>query len=222
MRTSLAAALAIVLAFGCTDQPLPTASSDSPVVGAAFSASGKGGAVVTQTVDIDPFGVGTITSGTATLTRNAKGLWLTGQSNDLVEGDAYTVWAAIFDNPQGCAGGPGACGLGDLGVRQAQATISNFGGFVVDDDPEDFTFDIHLSRHDASRQTLGGLGRSGIDNPYRAEVHFIFRSHGLAETDPGDLADQTSMVGAFCNLPSVGCEDQGVAMFSPPGPPGQG
>ncbi len=220
MRTSLAAALAIVLAFGCTDQPLPTASSDSPVVGSAvFSASGKGGAVVTQPADIVDFGPGIITSGTATLTRNAKGLWLTGQSDDLVVGDAYTVWAAIFDNPQGCAGGPGACGGGDFGVRQAQATISNFGGFVVGAAKD---FAMHLSRHDASRQTLGGLGRSGIDNTYRAEVHFIFRSHGLAETDPGDLADQTSLVAAFCNLPGVGCEDQGVAVFVPPGPPGQG
>lgn len=219
MRTSLAAALATVLAFGCTDQPLPTASSDSPVVGAAFSASGKGGAVVTQTVDILDTGPGAITSGTATLTRNAKGLWLTGQSDDLVVGDAYTVWAAIFDNPNGCAGGSGACGGGDFGVREAQATLSVFGGFVVGAAKD---FAIHLSRHDASRQTLVGLGRSGIDNTYRAEVHAIFRSHGVAETDPGDLADQTSMVGAFCNLPVVGCEDQGVAMFSPPGPPGQG
>ena len=219
MRTSLAATLATVLAFGCTDQPLPTASSDSPVVGAGFSASRKGGAVVTQTADIVDLGPGIITSGRATLTRNAKGLWLTGQSDGLVEGDAYTVWAAIFDNANGCGGGPGGCGGGDFGVRQAQATISNFGGFVVDADKD---FEIHLSRHDASRQTLGGLGRSGINNTYRAEVHFIFRSHGLAETDPGDLADQTSMVAAFCNLPVVGCDDQGLAIFLPPGPPGQG
>ena len=178
-----------------------------------------GGAALTQGTDIVPFGSGVITSGTATLTRNADGLWLTGHSDDLVDGDAYTIWAAIFDNPMGCEGGPGACGLADLGRTQAQATISNFGGFVVDASKD---FESHLTRHDGSRQTLGGAGRSGIDNTYRAEVHLIFRSHGVAETDPDDLADQTSMVGAFCNLPDVGCDDQGLAVFLPPGAPGQG
>ncbi len=172
-----------------------------------------GGAEATQGTDMVPFGSGVITSGTATLTRNAEGLWLTGNSDDLVVGDAYTIWAAIFDNPVGCEGGPGACGFADLGRRQAQATLSNFGGFVVDASKD---FENHLARHDASRQTLGGAGRSGIDNTYRAEVHLIFRSHGVAEADPDDLADQTSMVGAFCNLPDVGCDDQGLAVFLPP------
>jgi hypothetical protein len=174
---------------------------------------------VAQEGVIVPFGTAVISSGTFTLTRNAKGLTLTGHSDDLVDGDAYTIWAAIFDNPNGCVGGPGGCGGGDFGVRQAQATISNFGGFVADGNDIGM---IHLSRHDASRQTLDGLGRSGIDNPLRAEVHLIFRSHGLAETNAGDLADQTSQVAAFCNLPAVGCEDHAAVLFFPPGPPGQG
>ena len=179
-----------------------------------------GGAALTQETNIGPFEPGAvITSGTATLTRDADGLGLTGHSDDLVDGDAYTIWAAIFDNPMGCEGGPGTCGLPDLGRRQAQATISNFGGFVVDASQD---FESHLTRHDGSRETLGGAGRSGIDNPYRAEVHLIFRSHGEAETDPGNLADQTSLVGAFCNLPDIGCNDQGLAVFLPPGAPGQG
>ena len=178
-----------------------------------------GGAALTQVTDIVPFDSEVIFSGTATLTRNADGLWLTGHSDDLVEGDAYTIWAAIFDNPMGCEGGPGTCGFTDLGRRQAQATISNFGGFVVGVSKN---FESHLTRHDGSRETLGGAGRSGIDNPYRAEVHLIFRSHGVAETDPDDLADQTSLVGAFCNLSGMTCEDQGLAVFLPPGAPGQG
>ena len=179
-----------------------------------------GGAALTQETNIGPFEPGAvITSGTATLTRDADGLGLTGHSDDLVDGDAYTIWAAIFDNPMGCEGGPGTCGFTDLGRRQAQATISNFGGFVVDASQD---FESHLTRHDGSRETLGGAGRSGIDNPYRAEVHLIFRSHGEAETDPGNLADQTSLVGAFCNLPDIGCDDQGLAVFLPPGAPGQG
>ena len=209
MKRSFLALTAVLVAFGCSEGPTDPSLDLTP----AFAV---GGAVVTEQVGIGPFVSGAaITSGTATLTRNADGLRLTGHSNDLVEGHAYTIWGAIFDNPKGCEGGPGACGLSDLGRRQAQATISNFGGFVVDASKD---FEAHLARHDASRQTLGGAGRSGVDNPYQAEVHLIFRSHGEAETDPGALADQTSMVGAHCNLPVVGCDDQGLAIFVPSGP----
>lgn len=219
-RISLAVLALAAFSFGCSDQSNPTAPGDlSGIVAGESSASGRGGAEVAQDGAIEEFGTSAINSGDFTLTRNAKGLWLTAHSDDFVVDDAYTIWAAIFDNPHGCVGGPGTCGLGDLGVRKAQATISNFGGFVVDASKD---IEVHLDRHDASRETLGGLGRSGIDNPLRAEVHLIFRSHGMAETDPADVADQTSQVDAFCNLPGDVCEDQAVVVFVPPGPPGRG
>lgn len=171
------------------------------------------GAVVTQTEPITEIFPGSpIDEGTATLTRDAAGIWLAGNSPDLVDGDAYTVWGVIFDNPSGCVGG---CGGDDLNRPSAQATVSNVGGFVADASGD---FEIHLARHDASRQTLVGVGRSGINNPYQAEIHFIFRTHGTAETDPDNLAAQTSLVGAFCNP----CQDQGLSIFLPPGAPGQG
>lgn len=194
-----------------------TVAPESSVTAPSFA---KGGAVVNQTGSFFGSGVLGALTGDATLTRNAEALWLTGQSPDLVEGDAYTVWAAIFENPNACVDG---CDGSDLGVRAVQGTISNFGGFVAD---ASGSFSIHLARHDDSRQLLGGLGKGGIDNPYRAEVHFIFRSHGTAETDPQDLAAQTSQVSAFCNLaipPTPdGCDDQGLIVFLPPGAPGQG
>jgi len=216
-RISLAVLALAAFTLGCSDQSSPTAPGDlSGIVAGESSAASNGGADVDQDGLIVPAGTAVINSGTFTLTRSAEGLWLTAHSEDFVVGDAYTIWAAIFDNPHGCVGGPGGCNGGDFGVRQAQATISNFGGFVVDGSKD---IAVHLGRHDASRQTLGGLGRSGIDNPLRAEVHLIFQSHGLAQEDPDDLAEQTSMVGAQCN-PT--CEDQAAVLFFPPGPPGKG
>ena len=204
-------AVFVLLVAGCDGTAVSPELTD---VDPAFA---RGGATVSQTVSLTGIGGPVDLSGSATLTRNAKGLWLEGNSPDLVDGHAYTVWAAIFDNPHGC---DGPCDGTDLDNRSAQATISNFGGFVADASGD---FEIHLDRHDASRQTLGGVGRSGVDNPLRAEAHFIFRSHGEAEADPGDLAEQTSMVTAFCNLPpGTVCEDHGLAVFLPPGAPGQG
>jgi hypothetical protein len=209
-HASLVLAASLAAAVGCQDSTVaPAASELSP----SFAA---GGAVVTQTVAITGIGGSVDLSGSATLTRNAGGVWLQGSSPELVDGHAYTVWAATFDNPSGCVDG---CGGDDLGRPGAQATVSNFGGFVADASGD---FELHLDRHDGSRQTLAGLGRSGVDNPMRAEIHIIFRSHGEAETDAADLAQQTSQVAAFCNLPVLGCDDHGLAIFLPPGAPGQG
>ncbi|MGH7563221.1 MAG: hypothetical protein ACREK5_02205, partial [Gemmatimonadota bacterium] len=61
---------------------------------------------------------------------------------------------------------------------------------------------------------------SGVDNPYGADVHLVLRDHGVAATDPVDLARQTSTFEGLCNLP--GCQNVTAAIFSPPDAPGQG
>ena len=181
-------------------------------------ASNSRAPVVTQTAPIlDDFGTGAGVTGEATMTRTSEGIRVDGSANGLVAGDTYTLWIAIFENSHGC-GEPG-CGLSDLGKQRTQATIMNFGGFVADGTGD---FEAHLDRHDpGAHQILGGTGRPGVDNTYLSELHVILRSHGEAEEDLADLAEQLSMVGAFCNLPTVGCEDQGVMIFNPPVPPGR-
>jgi len=206
------AALALV-AVGCNESPTEI---DEVLPGPLAPTRG---AVVTQQSPITAFGgciECAIDEGSATLTRDAAGLWLSGNSPDLVDGFAYTVWAAIFDNPSGC---DGDCMADDFDNPSARATLSNFGGFVADDSGD---FEVHLMRHDDTRQTLDGVGRSGVENPYRAEVHIILRSHGVAEEDPDDLEKQISEGPAFCNLPGIGCDNEGLSIFLPPGPPGQG
>lgn len=201
------------LVVGCGPN---TFAPDAAIEG--MSASNSRAPVVTQTVPIiDEFGTGAGVTGEATMTRTSEGIRIDGLAVGLVVGDAYTLWIAIFENSHGC-GEPG-CGLSDLGKQSTQATIMNFGGFVAD---ETGAFEAYLDRHDpGGHQILGGTGRPGVDNTYLSELHVILRSHGLAEEDRDDLADQLSMVNAFCNLPvEGGCEDPGVMIFNPAVPPG--
>lgn len=166
--------------------------------------------------------------GDATLFRAADGVTLRAAMSGLEDGHAFTLWFVVFDNPAGCVGG---CGADDVSRASARATVVNGGGDVaVNDAAGVAVLRGELARHNAEgAQVLAGDAKA-LDNPYRAEIHVIVRSHGPAEADPGDLALQTSQVLAFCNLPPApdqsppmsGCQDQGLIVFLPPeGPPGR-
>jgi hypothetical protein len=167
---------------------------------------------------------GTGLAGTVTLTRSSQGLEADIEvTAGLTTGNAYSVWWAIFDNPQGCDAN--GCDSFDLrNIRQAQGSLVNGGGFVAGGGPVFHQTD--LTRHDVEGKSVEVGDPSGVDNPYGAEVHLVLRSHGEAEADPADLAVQTGTFGVFCNLPDPpvvgGCLNVAAAMFAPPGPPGQG
>jgi hypothetical protein len=166
---------------------------------------------------------GSAVSGSASLTRSSLGLWIDLEVEGLTEGYAYSVWWAIFDNPQGCDAN--GCDAFDLrNIRQAQGSLVNGGGFVGTTGA--VFHQSHLTRHDPEGKSVEAGDPSGVDNPYKAEVHVVIRSHGPAESDPDDLATQTGTFGVFCNLPDPpvagGCENVGASMFMPPQAPGQG
>lgn len=214
---SLLVAAAILTLTGCeTQDPIAPRDGTAPLLGMSHAP------VVVSTADIvDEFGTGSGVSGQATLTRSVDGLWLDIAAEGLVAGHAHTIWWVIFDNPQGCK--VDGCGLDDLGRRSAQVTLVNGLGFVASAGVTNFA--THLDRHDVGdRQVLLG-DPAGVDNPYQAEVHAIVRSHGEAETDPDNLALQTSTVGGFCNLPpdesDGGCLDVGVVVFPTAPRPGK-
>ena len=218
IRRSAVAVLAsfcCVVLVGCQSDPLAPRSADGSDLEVAFNMSSA--PVIQQVAPIiDEFGTGAGVSGQSTLTRTSDGVWLDIAADGLTAGNAYTIWAVVFDNSLGC--GNNGCGVEDLGTRQAQVTLVNAGGFVAG--ASSWAASGHLDRHDVGGKQLLRGDAKGVDNTYRAEIHFIIRSHGVAETDPANLAAQTSQVGAFCNLPVTGCEDQGVSVFAPPGAPG--
>lgn len=210
-HTSLLAAAAILAVAACETQD-PVAPA--PSLNAAPM-------VVSTAPIFDAFGTGSDISGEATLTRSKDGLWLAIAAEGLVEGHAYTLWWVIFDNPAGCK--DGGCGLDDLDRTSARVTLVNGDGFVAGGGVDEFQ--THLDRHDVGgREVLLG-DPSGVDNPYKAEVHVVVRSHGEGEANPADLAVQTSTFGGFCNLPvpptEDGCLDVGAAVFPAAPRPGK-
>ncbi len=217
----LAVLAAAVQLAGCeaTDSVAPGLSNDGKPAAPASLAGGASPVIVRELAIGALAGSGL--SGTATLTRSSQGLWADLEVNGLVVGNAYSLWWAIFDNPQGC---DGPCDATDLrGTRQAQGSLVNGGGFVANGNSA--SHQSHLARHDVEGKSVEAGDPSGIDNTYGAEVHLVIRSHGLAETDPDDLALQTGTFGTFCNLPDPpvvgGCLNVGAAMFSSPGAPGE-
>ncbi|HKY61428.1 MAG TPA: hypothetical protein VJP59_10500 [Gemmatimonadota bacterium] len=202
--------LAAVTHFAACEGMDPVAPSDGgSEVGAAAAP------VIVTTVAIGEWpGSNSGISGEAILTRTKDGLSVDQDVEGLISGHAYSVWWAIFDNPQGCVD---ACDPSDLGVRQAQGSLINGGGFVAAGTTQFYTSD--LARHDVEGRQVWVGDLSGVDNTYGAEVHVVLRGHGPAVMDPADQAVQTSTFNGFCNPV---CANVSVAPFSAPEAPGQG
>jgi len=191
----------------------PLAEDDPSTV--AFAAGGASPVIVREVPIADIAGQGL--SGRVTLTRSSQGLWADLEVDGLVPGHAYSLWWAIFNNPEGC---DAPCDSVDLrNIRQAQGSLVNGGGFVGNGST--IAHSAHLARHDPQGYSVEAGDPKGIRNTYGAEVHLVIRSHGVAETDPADLALQTGTFGVFCNLPTIGCQNVGASVFAPPGAPGK-
>lgn len=182
---------------------------------AAFAAGGASPVIVQVLPIADIAGKGL--SGTVRLTRSTEGLWADVDVDGLTPGYAYSVWWAIFNNPQGCDAG---CDSFDLrNITEAQGSLVNGGGFVGNGST--IVHGSHLARHDPEGKSVEAGDPRGIRNPYGAEVHLIIRNHGPAEVDPANLALQVGTFGRFCNLVPGGCQNVGASMFAHSGAPGR-
>lgn len=237
-RRCCIAALAALFVVAACDDPTPV-SPDVPTLDASLGSS----PTIEQHEDVAPLhGITDAdVDGEAWLTRTADGLSVKVEASgdDIEAMDAFTFWAVAFNNPEACESDP--CALSDLFITATGGTVLNFGGGY--DMDGDATLAMNEGGGELARVSTEGAQvlipgpdappglNSGIKNPYRVEVHVILRNHGMKESDAADRAEQTSMVGAFCNLldegrddtddiPNDGCADQGVAIFLPPGAPG--
>lgn len=217
------ALLAMALSFTACDvtksvAPRPEDRQPASVVPLAASAA----PVIVATAPIGPFpGSGSGISGVATLTRSQNGLFVHQEVAGLTPGHAYSVWWVIFDNPQGCAAS--TCVPSDLGVRAAQGSLVNGGGFVAEGTTQ--AYSSHLARHDVEGKQVQMGDPSGVDNTYRSQVHLVLRAHGVAEASAENQAIQTSTFNGFCNLPPDPpgvCQNVSAAVFTAADAPGQG
>jgi hypothetical protein len=219
----LAVLAATVQLAGCnaTDSVAPGLNENRKPAAPAPLASSAAPVIVTV-ASIGPFpGSGSGISGDATLTRSKDGLSVDQDVQGLTPGYTYSVWWVIFDNPQGCVAA--TCAPSDLGIREAQGSLVNGGGFVAEGTAQSYS--SHLTRHDVEGRQVQMGDPSGIDNTYRAQVHLVLRSHGVAEANAVDRALQTSTFNGFCNLPPDPpgvCQNVSAAVFISPDAPGQG
>jgi hypothetical protein len=98
----------------------------------------------------------------------------------------YTLWGAVFNQPQYCAASP--CGEGDLPIspghdpRVAASVVYVSGGFSGADGTLRLEGRLDRARNGVKpTQTLFG---PGLLNGASAEVHFVLRGHGPGAGDP--------------------------------------
>lgn len=154
-----------------------------------------------QAANMQVFGSGDPASGAATLNRHSNGIHLRVSGNVFTAYAVYSAWYIIFNNPDACAGGPGACSGADLGNPAVDGAVLNAGGFVAGGEGVGyFTGSLQNGPAPSGMCCFGKL-RNGD----KAEVHVLLLDHGVR--DPGEIAAHMSTPG--------GGTDQFFFIFAP-------
>lgn len=177
---------------------------------------------VLQSADINSFATGVPVKGGGTLLRSRNAVRARLSTMGLDPGAAYTVWWIVFNRPQHCNGG--ACGADDIFINGDPSQGRDLGqnelvdisvlyadGFVVGMD----MIANAVAELEAGRLPMGTDVRFGNGirrgNGFRAEIHMVIRTHGLAVA--GEVDVQTSTFGGYCDV-NV-CVDQQFIVFPP-------
>ena len=171
-----------------------------------------------QAVNAIVFGTGEPTSSAGTLFRKsgeARGNGQHGQGppghgsislrlalTGLDANASYSVWWIIFNAGNDCIAAQ-SCGGPTLNG------VVNAGGFVTGaDGTANMTADLDVGPLATGRVFFGELMDSFGD-----EIHIVIQSHG--DYEPGHVAEQISVSGAFCNLGDCSVADQQAVIFPP-------
>jgi hypothetical protein len=133
--------------------------------------------------------------------------------NGLEQNSSYSLWAAVFNRPEGCLtnpAGPVHCSAADFVPvpNPARASGFNMGAFVTGAAPgtANISFQIPSGAPPDGAFVLwgqGGLNDNGVKpglhegNGFGAEVHIVIRAHG--PIDPATIAAQLSEFNGGCN-----------------------
>ncbi|MEN8233664.1 MAG: hypothetical protein ABFR89_01915 [Actinomycetota bacterium] len=191
------------------------------VAGAAVAAGGTQN-TVTDTQPVKWFSDGTDTGGYSYLTRTSGELLLSVEAEELIPGDAYTVWWVVFNEPDDCSE-PG-CGEDDIfnedgslnieGVMAAKIAVGNATANVAKaNGTAEFGARLKMDDTMSDHQILFPAGLDGgallTAMPSKAEVHLVFQSHGQARGGP-ELLKQLTYVETGC---TPFCEDVQFTIF---------
>src|SRR5262250_2569864 len=130
---------------------------------------------------------------------------------ELNPNSAFTLWAAVFNRPEGCTttpAGPVHCSAADFSPvpNPARSSAFNIGAFVTGvDGSANVSFNISSGVPPEGAFVLWGQGglfdngvRPGFDagNGFGAEVHVVIRAHG--PIIPAAIAAQLSQLNGGC------------------------
>jgi len=134
------------------------------------------------------------------------GVVIEGETSGLLPDHAYTIWALVFNNPDGCNDG---CQIADdIGPDSGFAALWTGIGFVADEDGE-AEFETVMMEGDPAGEVLMG---AGLADAASAESHLIVRYHGPAAYDDPDLLEaQITTFGGGCD--EFGCDDVQYAVL---------
>lgn len=207
--------LAATGALGC-------AGATDHLVDPELSANNAGRAARVPVIYFD--GSGVVEGASSSLVRGPNGVNYSLSTNDLVPGNAYTLWIVIFNNTDEClAGGGGTlCGPDDVLNDAARPDMMYAGGLVVGASGK-ATFSGRRAVGDMSGSANGPIDdfpAYGLENPMGAEIHLVVHEHGPML--PAFMPDMIKTIDG-------GCYDAGVPAAGVPfgwnlydGPPGVG
>lgn len=220
-RARLMPVLAAAGVLGCADQA-------GHLVDPELEANNAGRASRVGVIYFD--GSGIVEGATSSLVRTPNGVNYSLSTNDLVPGNAYTLWIVIFNNTDGClAGGGGTlCGPDDVVNDAARPDMMYAGGLVVGASGM-ATFSGRRTAGDMSGSANGPVGfpAYGLEDPQGAEIHFVVHEHGPML--PAYMPDMIQTIDGGCTdtgVPFAGADspwnnyagDPGVGAFGRRGP----
>lgn len=186
-------AIVLQLAVGA----LVVACSDSPTDAGLSGTSELEPAKVVSTTQPVFVIVGGAVVGEATITRNANGATAKFHTTGLTPGNVYSLWWAVFGNPEECVqqtGAPRPCDATDLLNPLVNGGAKQGGAHVVGGSGNG-NFGSRLNVGDLLTDDGNPLGNT-FDDVLGSEIHLVVRNHGPAQ--PGQLDEQLSEFNGGC------------------------
>ena len=158
------------------------------------------GAAGSEKSDVQNFDTGVVEPGFGTLERNADSVELGVHLRDLTPGNAVTVWAVIFNTPEGCTD---PCNGDDVGSAAAGSAViwAGVGGVVNGGG----NLNGHATIGETAAGAPGQILFGDLVDAEGAEIHFVVQDHGEASDDPATLLAQTTTSLGGC--PPNACAD---------------
>ena len=189
--------LLLAIGFLFWNSSLSFAGDDTPFLHFTLGAEGLPASVIGDPVDDTE----------VELERFAGGIEIEAETQGLIPFHAYTIWALVFNNPDGCNDD---CGIADdIGPDSGFSALWSGVGFVADEDGE-ADFETVMYEGVAPGEVMMGDGLTDAEN---AVIHLIVRYHGPAAFDDPDLLQaQISTFAGGCDL--YVCDDVQYAILN--------